>query len=494
MVFNLFSPFGPPRNERDESDANARASAPVAPDPRNDGIPRAPGRWTPDMPLVGDAVGWRERNARGDVEEVARTLHETGDLDTDRTGGPTGFFGGRMDEGIKTAQKRNGLRPDGIITPDGPTDRALRDEKRQQRDPFETPPAQRLRDRFGDSPSRDDSDFGFKPQDRGQSQRQTDPVMPFAKREQPEHGTEPEVPLPRAKPTDIGKAFQQRERQQRNRSNASSRHDDPVMPFAERKDRGDPADTRTTSPRANAAELPQTDQNPEFRRPDGSKAPDLLALPDAKNQVIDRDNWRIFQRAADQEPDISRRRRDIYATIFAWEGGAQKHPESTAYGGILQPTLDGLRDQGRLQGIPPNARPQDLAVEDLPKVYDAYFDDSFKGLGGSNVLDDIPDEDVATAIGDTLFRHPYKKSRTAIQRAVNKVADEKIEVDGIFGSGTLKQVNNISKDTKKRRRFLNALSEARKEIVNKPEEDLGGDRMRFNYFGSRKRGVNGSRR
>jgi peptidoglycan hydrolase-like protein with peptidoglycan-binding domain len=463
MVFNLFSPFGGSRDDHAETETNAWGGGPFTPDRESNGVFRSPGiagepgRWESDVPLVGNSVGWRARNEREDVEEVERTLHETGDLDTDRTDGPTGFFGDRMDEGIKTAQKRNGLRPDGIITPDGPTDRALREEKRQR--------------------------------------RRTDPVMPFETGEKPVSGNAPDVPLPRAKPTDIAKAFQQREREQPNRPNTPARHDDPLMPFAKRQDRESPSAAERASPKPNKAESAPVHQKREIRRPDGSKAPDLLALPAEKTKAVQHDNWRTFQRAADQDPDISRRRRNIYAKIYAWEGGStlNQDPESTAYAGVVQGTLDGLRGQGRLPEIDPDARTHELKTKQLPRVYDAYFDDQFRGLGGSDVLDEIPDAEVAGAIGDTLFRHPYKESRRAIQRAVNQVSDKEVAVDGLFGPGTLAAVKKISKEPKRRVRFLDALAQERKKAVAPEGSDkegliADGDRLRFNYFRSQNDG------
>lgn len=66
-------------------------------------------------------VGPEATNRRPDVAKVETFLGRTGDLDLGRTEGPTGYYGSRVEAGIRGFQKDNALRVDGLINPNGPT-------------------------------------------------------------------------------------------------------------------------------------------------------------------------------------------------------------------------------------------------------------------------------------------------------------------------------------------------------------------------------------
>ena len=66
-------------------------------------------------------VGPDAPNRRPDVAKVDTFLDRTGHLDLARTEGPTGYFGSRVDQGIRGFQKDNALKVDGLINPDGET-------------------------------------------------------------------------------------------------------------------------------------------------------------------------------------------------------------------------------------------------------------------------------------------------------------------------------------------------------------------------------------
>jgi len=70
-------------------------------------------------------VGLRDPNNRTDVAKIETLLALAGVLDIDKTDGPTGFVGQRMDQGIKVFQKDRGLQADGRLDPQGPTHKAL---------------------------------------------------------------------------------------------------------------------------------------------------------------------------------------------------------------------------------------------------------------------------------------------------------------------------------------------------------------------------------
>lgn len=78
--------------------------------------------------IVGDnpvalhgSVGRDRQNRRGDVFKLQALLHREGHLDSEATGGPTGYWGNRDDAALRAFQKENGLSVDGYADPSGET-------------------------------------------------------------------------------------------------------------------------------------------------------------------------------------------------------------------------------------------------------------------------------------------------------------------------------------------------------------------------------------
>jgi peptidoglycan hydrolase-like protein with peptidoglycan-binding domain len=74
-----------------------------------------------DPVTIEEPVGPDKPNRRADVAKVETFLDRTGHLDLAKTEGPTGYYGSRVDQGIRRFQKDNALRVDGLINPNGPT-------------------------------------------------------------------------------------------------------------------------------------------------------------------------------------------------------------------------------------------------------------------------------------------------------------------------------------------------------------------------------------
>lgn len=75
-----------------------------------------------DEPVkIKEPVGPDKPNRRADVAKIETFLDRTAHLDLAKTEGPTGYYGSRVDQGIRNFQKDNALRVDGLINPDGPT-------------------------------------------------------------------------------------------------------------------------------------------------------------------------------------------------------------------------------------------------------------------------------------------------------------------------------------------------------------------------------------
>jgi len=107
------------------------------------------------IPGIGDlfrltgAVGPEAANARDDVIRAQILLGESGDLDLDSLGGPTGWPGGELTRGLKRYQRRKGLTVDGLMLPDGETITALQDELYDRLARYRTPTTAEV-DRFHD--------------------------------------------------------------------------------------------------------------------------------------------------------------------------------------------------------------------------------------------------------------------------------------------------------------------------------------------------------
>lgn len=81
-----------------------------------------------DLFRITGAVGPEAANARDDVIRAQILLGQTGDLDLDSLGGPTGWPGGELTRGLKRYQRRKGLTADGLMLPDGETINALQED------------------------------------------------------------------------------------------------------------------------------------------------------------------------------------------------------------------------------------------------------------------------------------------------------------------------------------------------------------------------------
>ncbi len=83
-------------------------------------------------------VGLGGRNRPEDVLQMEAFLDQTGDLDLNESGGPTGYAGARLVNALATYQKRNDLLPDGLANPDGPTVKQMSDDTAKRPDNSES--------------------------------------------------------------------------------------------------------------------------------------------------------------------------------------------------------------------------------------------------------------------------------------------------------------------------------------------------------------------
>jgi peptidoglycan hydrolase-like protein with peptidoglycan-binding domain len=86
-----------------------------------------------------DWVGPGHPSGRADVAKLEAILANSGDFPMERFQGPTGYWGGALDAGIRSYQKRNGLTVDGTLRPGGPTISHMRDSFANLFDGYELP-------------------------------------------------------------------------------------------------------------------------------------------------------------------------------------------------------------------------------------------------------------------------------------------------------------------------------------------------------------------
>jgi len=88
---------------------------------------------------LADTVGLGRMNGRRDVFKVESILADAGDLDFAGTNGPAGYGLYTLDDGVRKYQKRNGLKVDGWLRPDGPTVTKMREQFGQRFAGFPAP-------------------------------------------------------------------------------------------------------------------------------------------------------------------------------------------------------------------------------------------------------------------------------------------------------------------------------------------------------------------
>ncbi|MCK5546723.1 MAG: peptidoglycan-binding protein [Rhodospirillaceae bacterium] len=74
-----------------------------------------------DLFKLSAAVGRNQENNPLDVAKVEALMGAAGHLDIEKTDGPTGYFGQRLEGAVKDFQKEKNLAVDGLVKPDGET-------------------------------------------------------------------------------------------------------------------------------------------------------------------------------------------------------------------------------------------------------------------------------------------------------------------------------------------------------------------------------------
>ncbi len=226
------------------------------------------------------------------------------------------------------------------------------------------------------------------------------------------------------------------------------------------------------------AEKPEVD--PVTAMPVPSRKPDFgIDPPPYRKQVFAgarEQEWKDWARTIHLDKELSGAEKKSFLDIFAAEGGMAKNPESSAYAGVMQGTLDGLNKLGYLKNKN-FSKTKDMNMQDIKSVYKAYFDSVFGAVAakhsienpsdqvsGSKMLDKIGDVEMASAVADIIFRDsPSATTVPMVQRAAKLAlgVSEEQQIDGVPGTRTFKDLKDIASDANKKRKFLNELSNLR---------------------------------
>jgi peptidoglycan hydrolase-like protein with peptidoglycan-binding domain len=183
--------------------------------------------------------------------------------------------------------------------------------------------------------------------------------------------------------------------------------------------------------------------------------------------------------------------------IFAAEGGRKAAGSTMA--GITDETYRLLKNDkttGPMIEDLPAVPPTQLNAEQLLRVYDAYFAQqnvAFGKVGGLAGLSHIGDKEIAAAVSDSIFRHGASGALAAmLQRTIISTLEEfpdlQSEVDGMvvdrsIGPITIEALRLLAGNQAAKAAFLNALADARLTYLGEQEgQVLRGDRARIDYF------------
>ncbi len=216
-------------------------------------------------------------------------------------------------------------------------------------------------------------------------------------------------------------------------------------------------------------------------------------MPESKRGMLSKADqlkaWNIFGSTLKTIPEMGERQYKAMRNTLAMEGINESDPSSTAKAGILQPTLDGLINQKRLDAriLGDRRKTSQLKPEDIAHIYPAYMEDVMSRNGGRKALEDIKDDTAASAYFDTLFQHGRGGGSLMIQRAINRMEPKTVEEDGGMGLQTWNAYLRLANDPQKLDKFMDALADIRTEGEESRGGVLAGNRIRYDSFRRKKK-------
>lgn len=211
--------------------------------------------------------------------------------------------------------------------------------------------------------------------------------------------------------------------------------------------------------------------------------------PPAKLHKITPEANNKFSKILDHLPGITQAEKGVYKSLFDWEGGDKVNPQNGSVGGILKRTLENLKE--RFKPSEESVKRGKLTLDDISKVYRAYFDDSLKNVGGHKALDELfkqskESQFVTNAVADTIFQNGPAGGPTAIRLAIlDKDAD--LDHQKYMDKKAWEKLLYLARDPVDHATLLNRISDGRKEVqyrnVNKGKGNIEeGLLERYRYF------------
>lgn len=428
--------------------------------------------------LISGAVGNNHENKPDDVIRVKRALNERGLYDLSTPPEPHGYITQGMDDAIRAFQGEEGLKVDGYLLPGGETEAALKKTMREPaaRETPEKPRAESSPLSFVNplAAKRDEEAEDSRPVEYDASGRmirpeEKAPAFALSQAIPPPRRPREEKPAPE-KPAEL---------------DATGRvirgwDDENIVALNEREH------AFPVPPRKPSFEDSKNPAKSESKGADNQNP----FLPKEKTDVFGSkeraQEWKGWVEHTETDKDLSPATKKAFRETYAFEGGMDKAPNSTAYAGIMQGTFDSLKKQGFADGIVAKygkeVKAADLSQADIREVYKAYYNEAFKGAArtkgippdkGYKLLDTIGDPEVAAAFADVIFREDYMKTSELAQKALNAAlpTDKKIPLGGGPGSQTFNALRTVASDPNKKRIFLDRLGDLRDEKF-KTEGDL----------------------
>lgn len=187
--------------------------------------------------------------------------------------------------------------------------------------------------------------------------------------------------------------------------------------------------------------------------------------------------WTQWTRAVRALPSTTVAEERVYLEIYAAEGGLQKDPNSSAFAGILQKTLDEMVGKPPLSHIKRGTSVQALRQEHRAQVYRTYFDTRLDHASGHRTFEKLRDNEAAAALADTLFVHGKAGGAKIIQRAINSLSANKVSIDDAVGTQTIGAFNALLNNSSSRRSLLDAVADERMKLRPDLKERI--DHFRF---------------
>lgn len=205
-----------------------------------------------------------------------------------------------------------------------------------------------------------------------------------------------------------------------------------------------------------------------------------------------RTEWDDWSRIVQLDKALSSEEKQAFHDIFAAEGGMKKAPGGSAVAGILQKTLDTIKSPQNTPGIiakyGENAKTTDLEMQDIKEAYKGFFNvalagpaksmsakNASKAVNGTGILGFLGNDKIASSVADVLFREGTGLGSTMIMKAI-KATDPALDIGAhnVLGSKTVSALQEIAKDHRKTRNFLEFTANRRRI-----EEKARNDYFRF---------------